>query len=110
MINEARLQELVDDFGTEDLAELIESFLEEAEEVVAGLESSVSDDYSQDRSGQFHFLKGCALNVGATDLAKVCEELEYRQSGFSHAEYQSLKAQFGAVQSYFLDGGLKKIA
>lgn len=110
MIDEKRLQELVDDFGAEDLADLIESFLEEASEAVADVEGLVSDEFSQQRSEQFHFLKGCALNVGATQLAKTCEELEYRQAGFSHAEYQSLRGQFNAVQIYFAEGGLKKIA
>ncbi len=110
MIDQNRLQELIDDFGAEDLADLIDSFLEEAVETVAALEATVSQDYSQERSELFHFLKGCALNVGAMGLADVCERFENRHAGFSAEEYQSVKSDFDAVQRFFADGGLKNVA
>lgn len=110
MINQDRLRELIDDFGEEDLGELIESFLEEAEATVVSLAAEVSDDYSKERSELFHFLKGCALNVGAMQLADICEGYENRQIGFTAAEYQSVKADFAAVSAFFMDGGLKQVA
>ena len=110
MIDQTRLQELVDDFGAEDLDDLIESFLEEAAESVMNLEAMVSDEVCDERSAQFHFLKGCALNIGAVDLADLCQSFEGRDGGFSGAEYQSLLSRFQAVQAYFADGGLKHIA
>ncbi len=110
MIDQDRLRELIDDFGVDDLGDLIESFLEEAEATVISLEAEVSDDYSKERADLFHFLKGCALNVGAMELADLCEAYEHRQTGFSVSEYQSVKADFAAVQTFFVDGGLKQVA
>ena len=110
MIDEKQLRELADDFGSEDLMDLIESFLDEAAEAVTELGAMVSDEYSEERAAQFHFLKGCAVNVGANDLAGLCERYEHRRSGFAHAEYQSILGQFHEVQAYFSTGGLKKIA
>ncbi len=110
MINQARLQDLKQDFGEEDLAELIESFLEEAASTVEALSALVTDGYSKERSDQFHFLKGCAPNVGAMELADQCEIYENRQTGFSDAEYQSVRSDFAAVQAFFDSGGLKKVA
>lgn len=110
MIDQARLQELVNDFGAEDFDDLIDSFLEEAAEVVASLEAMISEDASDERSAQFHCLRGCALNIGAVDLAELCRVHESRDGGFSGADYRSLLSQFQAVQAYFADGGLKHIA
>ena len=110
MIDQARLQELVNDFGAEDFDELIESFLDEAAEAVSNLEAMVSDEASHERSAQFHFLKGCALNIGAVDLAELCQNFEGKGGGFTGAEYQNLLSEFRAVQAYFADGGLKHIA
>ncbi|MEM7213663.1 MAG: Hpt domain-containing protein [Pseudomonadota bacterium] len=110
MIDPARLQELAEDFGPDDLAELIEAFLEEASEAVDTLEATVSDAYSEDRAAQFHFLKGCALNVGASQFGERLQILEHRDGGFSQTEYQSLRAEFHAIQEHLLNGGLKNIA
>lgn len=110
MIDPARLQELIEDFGAEDLAELIESFLEEAAEAVAELEATISDEFSEDRAAKFHFLKGCALNVGAVAFSEKLQTLEYREDGFTAAEYQSLRSEFQAVRDHLLNVGLKDIA
>lgn len=110
MIDQARLRELLDDFGAEDFDDLIKSFLEEASEVVARLETLISEEFSDERSAQFHFLKGCALNIGATDLAELCQALEDCNAAFSGADYQNLLAQFSGVQAFFADGGLRRIA
>ncbi len=110
MIDQNRLQELVDDFGADDFLELIESFLEEATGAVQALEAMISDVHMVERSEQFHFLKGCALNVGAMALADVCERFENRHTGFSADEYQRVKADFDTVQGFFADGGLKNVA
>ena len=110
MIDQNRLQELIDDFGEEDLADLIDSFLEEAVETVAALGTTISEEYSRERSELFHFLKGCALNVGAMALADVCERFENRHTGFSAEEYQSVKTDFDSVLRFFAEGGLKNVA
>ncbi|MEM9059226.1 MAG: Hpt domain-containing protein [Pseudomonadota bacterium] len=107
MIDRSRLRELVDDFGEDDLMDLIESFLEEAAEAVEGLRAMVSETYSEERSQRFHFLKGCALNLGATELGELCETLEKRDGGFSESEYDDFCVQFQSVQNYFADADLK---
>ncbi|MEM7683836.1 MAG: Hpt domain-containing protein [Pseudomonadota bacterium] len=107
MIDKSRLQELADDFGEDDLMELVESFLEEAAEAVDKLEAMVSATFSEERSQQFHFLKGCALNLGANQLGALCETFEKRDGGFSITEYQEFCTQFRAVQDYFAQGDLK---
>ena len=110
MIDQSRLQELAEDFGSEDLADLIDAFLEEATEALQALANMVSDADMDARRNQFHFLKGCALNVGAMQLAKVCEGFEHGTGGFSEAEYLSVLADFHAVQLYFADGGMQNVA
>ena len=80
MIDHSRLQELINDFGEEDLADLIDSFLEEAVETVDALEGTISEAYTKERAELFHFLKGCALNVGA-----MLNQLDGRTQD-SHAE------------------------
>ncbi len=110
MIDHSRLQELIDDFGEEDLADLIGSFLEEAAETVDALEGTISEAYTKERAELFHFLKGCALNVGAMNLADVCEAFENRHGGFSVDEYQSMKSDFDQVQAFFANGGLRQVA
>ena len=82
MIDQTRLQELVDDFGAEDFDDLIESFLEEAAESVMNLEAMVSDEACDERSAQFHFLKGCARNIGAVKFGDLCETWEFGRAPF----------------------------
>lgn len=73
MIDWARVAELRDEIGSEDFAEVVALFLEEADEVVQRL-PSCNDARSQESA--LHFLKGAALNLGFRNLAQLCQEGE----------------------------------
>ncbi|MFN3824777.1 MAG: Hpt domain-containing protein [Pseudorhodobacter sp.] len=73
MIDWDRVAELRDGIGEADFAEVVELFLEEADEVVAGLASL---DSAESRQAALHFLKGSALNLGFQDLARLCQQGE----------------------------------
>ncbi len=101
MIDEARLQELAEDFGAEEVPELIAVFLEETWEAVHGLEALASGQPAQELSDQFHFLKGCGRNIGAAAFADQCEMLESSDAPFDAEAYGKLHAAFQAVADYF---------
>lgn len=110
MIDRDRLAELEDDFGAEDLQEIIEAFLSEAEETVTALGHSLSDEPTPERNGHLHFLKGCARNVGAVRLGDLCEQFEDANTGYSRADHQVLLAEFQAVCRFFSDGAMRLTA
>lgn len=110
MIDQARLRELADDFGEDDLGDLIQAFLEETAEAVSALEGMVSSTSADERSAQFHFIKGCALNIGATQLADTCQTFEQNPDAFSDAEYRRIEAMFAEVQVALSGDLLKKSA
>ena len=73
MIDWARVGDLRAEIGGEDFAEVIELFLEEADEVVARL----SGPSELGELGKLlHFLKGSALNLGFSELAALCQDGE----------------------------------
>ncbi len=70
MIDWQRVGELREDVGAQDFVEVVELFLEEVAEVVMRLTGT------QDSSGleaDLHLLKGGALNLGFTELGRVCD-------------------------------------
>lgn len=73
MIDWARVGDLRAEIGAEDFAEVIELFLEEADEVITRLPGP-SDPGGLGKS--LHFLKGSALNLGFSDLAALCQDGE----------------------------------
>lgn len=73
MIDWARVNDLRSEIGKEDFLEVVNLFLEEADEVVDAL--SGGPDLPQVES-RLHFLKGSALNLGLTDLAALCQSGE----------------------------------
>ena len=74
MIDHERLRELEEDFGAEELAQVLAAFLEEAAAAVEALRSGWTDaDLRRDR---LHFLKGCARTIGAMRLGDLCERFE----------------------------------
>jgi len=92
--DDARLRELEADFGADDLAFVIEAFLEEAADAVAGLAPTVSDGPDPARAAQLHFLVGSAGNVGATGLADLCRAHELTDGGFGADDYRAIVAAF----------------
>lgn len=110
MIDQARLQELAEDFGEDDLADLIDVFLAETWEAIDDLGNMISDAPGDALTDQFHFLKGCARNLGATDFADRCEQYEKARSPFGPAAYHALRQDFQAVCDYFAARGMRASA
>ena len=102
MINAARIQELRDEVGDDDLEEVIAIFCEEMDEVVASLGTIAPDQLS----GRLHFLKGSALNIGLDQMSELCRQSEQQIAGDSHAAidlkpiqsaYDSAKKELAAL-------------
>ena len=110
MIDQARLQELEDDFGAEDLGELIEVFLAETWEGLDTLASLIQDCDPTALREQLHFLKGCALNVGASAFAERCHRHEKSEQPVTAADLQGLRTEFQSVCDWFSAGDLRRSA
>lgn len=78
MIDWARVAELRDEIGSDDFAEVVALFLEEADEVVARLPACAD---AKSLESALHFLKGSALNLGFARLAQLCQEGERLAAG-----------------------------
>lgn len=74
MIDRLRLAELRDEVGTDDLAEVVGLFCEEVEETLARLQSQACGVDPED----LHFLKGSALNIGLSEVGKLCQQAELK--------------------------------
>jgi HPt (histidine-containing phosphotransfer) domain-containing protein len=61
------------EIGNEDFNEVLHLFLDEADEVIARL-GAAGDAASLE--SDLHCLKGSALNLGLTDLARICQDGE----------------------------------
>lgn len=69
MIDWSRVEELREEVGAEDFDEVVTLFLSEVEERLAGFEATAQASVIEE---DMHFLKGSALNLGFSDLAKFC--------------------------------------
>lgn len=69
MIDWSRVNELRDEIGPEDFAEVVDLFLEEVEEVTARLRAAPDPARLE---ADLHFLKGSALNLGFTHFSDLC--------------------------------------
>jgi histidine phosphotransfer protein HptB len=69
MIDWARVNDLKEEIGLDDLAEVTAMFLDEADELVARLTPAAS---AAQIEADLHFLKGCAVNLGFRALAILC--------------------------------------
>ncbi|OIP86828.1 MAG: histidine kinase [Rhodobacterales bacterium CG2_30_65_12] len=92
MIDWARVQDLKDEIGEEDFAEVAEMFMAEAEEVIARL-SAAPDPATYE--ADLHFLKSSALNMGFSDLSALCQSGE-RRAAAGQAESVALEPIFAA--------------
>ena len=110
MIDQDRLRQLEEDFGAEDLSDLIEIFLDETREGLEALAPLIDQGDPEALRDQFHFLKGCARNVGASEFADRCERFEKGQATATGADYQTLRGEFQAIYDWFTSGGLRQIA
>ena len=80
MIDWARVRELKSEIGDESFDEVVELFLEEADEVVARMDVNLG---AKALEADLHFLKGSALNLGFRALAVLCQTGESKAAGGS---------------------------
>ncbi|SHJ85659.1 Hpt domain-containing protein [Shimia gijangensis] len=70
MIDWNRVNELRDEIGRDDFAEVVDLFLEEVEQVIGKLRDAPDfDTLGED----LHFLKGSALNLGFRGFSILCQ-------------------------------------
>lgn len=72
MIDTDRLNELRDEVGADDLAEVVALFCDEVEEVLGLLDGAPPDA----APSHLHFLKGSALNIGFSRVSALCRDQE----------------------------------
>lgn len=106
MINTARIQELKEEVGEDDLAEVIELFCEEVEEVLNALDATAQDAMP----GQLHFLKGSALNIGLDAVSELCkaEELRLNSDPSALADVNAIRATYAASKEALLKPGTSR--
>ncbi len=76
MIDWKQARQLQEDVGKEEMAEVVELFLLEVDEAVEALQKDYAGMSSTDRSAAFHFLKGCASNLGFKAFGDECAQCE----------------------------------
>lgn len=77
MINWDRVNELREEIGAEDFAEVVDLFLEEVEQVIEKLRDAPDvNTLGED----LHFLKGSALNLGFRSFSGLCQAGETASS------------------------------
>ena len=97
MIDWLRMSELRDEIGQEGFDEVVDVFLEEAEEVLARL-SQGSGPAHED----LHFLKGSALNLGFVLVAQHCQDGERLLSAGGQPDPQAIAAAFRSAREAVL--------
>jgi HPt (histidine-containing phosphotransfer) domain-containing protein len=93
MIDRARLEELHQDIG-EDLGEVIELFLVEADEVIERLAAAEAPD---ERGALLHMIKGAALNLGFSGIAEIAEEAEAAEAPGANRPWPEVVADLRAT-------------
>ncbi|WP_138466296.1 Hpt domain-containing protein [Poseidonocella sp. HB161398] len=96
MLDWARIEELRDEVGAEDFAEVVELFLEEAGETLGRLGPATAG------VAELHFLKGAALNLGFAEFAQLCREAELAARQGSPPDLAALEDSFARTRALFL--------
>jgi HPt (histidine-containing phosphotransfer) domain-containing protein len=91
MIDWLRMTELRDEIGQEGFDEVVDVFLEEAEDVVTRLDHGPTLE-------DLHFLKGSALNLGFIAVAQLCHAGERLLIAGGHPDPQPIAAAFRAAR------------
>ncbi len=76
MIDWQQVRQLQQDVGKGEMAEVVELFLSEVDEAIEALRYNYSTMAAPDKSAAFHFLKGCALNLGFNAFGAQCDQGE----------------------------------
>lgn len=103
MINTARIQELKDEVGEDDLIEVIELFCEEVEDVLGILDTTARADVP----AQLHFLKGSALNIGLDGVSDLCrtEEIRLKSDPKANADIDAIRTAYATAKNALLKPG-----
>lgn len=103
MINTSRIQELREEVGEDDLAEVISLFCEEMDEVMDGLENTAPDQLPS----RLHFLKGSALNIGLDDVSELCriEELRLSTDSKGAVDIAAIKSAYAKAKQVLISLG-----
>jgi len=101
MIDWTRVEELRSEVGKDSFAEIVCLFLEEVEEVAARLSPEGTPDALAD---DLHFLKGSALNLGFTQLGRLCAagERQARDGAGATVDVAALRACLDESRRHFL--------
>lgn len=103
MIDWKRVSELRSEIGAAEFDEVVQLFLEEVETLLARLRSDPKPELFEE---DLHFLKGCAINLGFSDVARLCllGEKTAAQGAPDSVELEPIFAAFEASRLVFLDG------
>lgn len=82
MLDWNHINTLQDDIGPDAFAEIVDLFLEEVDDAIAALQDQTGP---ADLGAALHFVKGCALNLGFSEFAALCQQTETRISAGDHA-------------------------
>lgn len=103
MIDWGRVNELKEEIGEEDFAEVAEMFMSEVEDVIARLRKAPDPALFEE---DLHFLKSSALNLGFSDLSTLCQtgEQTARGGGAAGIDLAPIFASYDASKAAFLAG------
>lgn len=76
MLNWQQVRQLQTDVGKEDMPEVVELFICEVDEALENLQINYADMALEDSCAAFHFLKGCASNLGFQAFGDMCTKGE----------------------------------
>ncbi len=89
------------------LAELVETFLEDAPNLMAELQQAIEASNAGEVRRLAHSLKGNGREFGATDFTNLCADLEHQAADGNLADAQGLlneiQAEFPRVNDALLD-------
>lgn len=106
MIDPDRIHELIEELGSEDFGEIVEVFLEELDDAIAGFDGMAAEpDEAISRAA--HFITGSAANLGLSSVAALCSALEgdirAGQSVDGAARLSAIKDQYFEDRAAFLE-------
>lgn len=102
MIDWERVRELREDVGDSEFRPILELFLDEIETIVFRLVGNRAAQMPDD----FHFLTGCARNLGFRGFGDLCEELEglAQQNRLTRQRIEAALDVYSASKQAFVSG------
>lgn len=102
MIDWGRVNDLGAEIGTDDLAEIVALFLEEADEAIERISTKTG---AGPLEADLHFLKGAALNLGFEAFAALCQDGELRAAtGETNVDLAVIRSVYSASKQAFAAG------